>query len=259
MDEIIRDAMPEPPAAEVSPKTSLTANINPSVMESRITLARDSMIIHKESLMHKTMSMISKLSLVRDSVEILQERRASKIEENTVETDGKTPTRKPSVLKRRDSKLSMARDSLEMLKGSMSALPQRAANAASKLSMHRDSLELIKSSRSSKDIYTCTVPKSEKMSSKESVEVLDGIIGNAEAERQLSSVIKIDDDGSRMVKMSHIEVVEIEKEAQQSGVSFNPEAIVVEDEGLMVTGSPHQIYVAVEEKEKESVKSEKGM
>lgn len=254
MDQIIHDSLHAP----VSSKSSLTrCNANPSFTESKLTLARDSMIIHKEMLVNKTTSMISKLSLVRDSLELLQERHGSKVEGCTIDT--KSPARKTSIIKQKDSKISMARDSLEMLKGSMLALPQRVDRPSSKLSMHRNSLELVKSLRASKDFYTSTpnTSKSDKMLSKESVEVLDGIISNSEAEGKHSSVIKLDDDGSRVVKMSHFKVVEIEKGGQQSGVSFNPEAIVLEDEGLVETGSPDRIYNGSKKSDSKSGKGKK--
>lgn len=68
--------------------------------------------------------------------------------------------------------------------------------------MHNDSLELIR--KSSATNGGAQSVRSEKIASKESVEILDGLI--SAPTKKPSSVIKLDDDGSKVVKMSHIEV-----------------------------------------------------
>lgn len=225
-------------ASPISSKKKLNVKVNKtsSFTESKLTLARDSLLIHKESLMQKT-SMMSKLSLARDSLEVLQERRTSKADESNADLKQEQKIDNAP----RESRLSMARDSVEMLKGSLLLVPDpHAYTVSSKLSMHRDSLELIKASaRSSKD-YPSDANKNGKTMSKESIEVLDGIISNSDSTRVHSSVIKLDDDGSRVVKMSHIEVVEID---EQPSVSINLEPVVLGNVNSVVTGPPPEIYV----------------
>lgn len=225
---------------------SASKNTEPVVSNEPVKLppSKDSLVYQKESVINKTMATTdSKLSLVRDSLEILQERKKSleKVEKP------KFNPKKLEASKKRNSKVSMARDSVEMLKGSMKSfdtLKESHSKQSSRLSMHTDSLELLK--RGSKASPTPESHKHEKVVSKESVEIVDGII-NAEIGRQLSSVIKLDDDGSKVVKMSHIEVVEITEETKQPSVCFNPEAIILEDASLLSTDSPNRVYGSLQE------------
>lgn len=72
--------------------------------------------------------------------------------------------------------------------------------------MHTDSLEILKKvSRTSATNGGGQSVRSDKLPSKESVEILDGLI--SVPEKHPSSITKVDEEmGSKAVRMSHIEV-----------------------------------------------------
>lgn len=121
---------------------------------------------------------------------------------------------------------------MEMLRGSMKS-EEGVSKISSRLSLHRNSLEVHK--KTSKQSVSATASKFNKLPAKESKEILTTaalVNGNEKP----SSPIKLSDDGSRVVKVSHIEIVEVD--TTYSNVCFKPIATVVDTQSFLSGDSP---------------------
>lgn len=163
---------------------------------SKLSLTRDSYLVHKHSLIIKKQSQsklsdnIKSHSESRETIQLKRPCRMSDMPERT--SLKKTSRHKPSASDTQSYNLSISPSNGERWR-----IP------TSKLTQSRDSLEII---RSHSRMSGLNHPK-KRSSSKESFEIKDGILGL----HQLSQPrIKLDDDGSRTVRMSHIEILPLD-------------------------------------------------
>ncbi|KAF2895090.1 hypothetical protein ILUMI_11078, partial [Ignelater luminosus] len=225
---------------------------------SKLSLTRDSYLVHKHSLIIKRQSQsksyddIESHTESRETIQLKKPPRISDMPERT--SLKKTSRHRPSSSDIQSYNLSLS--------PSNDSISKRLRIPTSKLTMSRDSLEII---RSQSKLSGLGRPKKRSFS-KDSVEIKDGILGlHLQGPRLSPPKIRLDDDGSRTVKMSHIEILHLDdhpvddvtydttlsNEEEEEKAAATNVCTYYDTEGLLQPDSPWLIYQQKEPLEKD--------